>query len=93
MKELVLYKEKLQTKPAVNTMDFLESKINVLMNQLQNPTDFLHLFAKTKKDPREDCGLQHVSTSVISREGIEELKNCIRKSLPSFAIRIFLSFL
>uniref|UniRef100_A0A8C5L9Z6 GTP-binding protein 10 n=1 Tax=Jaculus jaculus TaxID=51337 RepID=A0A8C5L9Z6_JACJA len=51
-KELELYKEELQTKPAllaINKMDLPDAKVKFceLMEQLQNPEDFLHLFEKS----------------------------------------------
>ncbi|KAM9650678.1 GTP-binding protein 10 [Trichechus inunguis] len=85
-KELELYKEELQTKPAllaVNKMDLpnARDKFRELMNQLQNPKDFLHLFEKNMI-PERTMEFQHIiPISAITGEGIEELKNCIRKSL------------
>lgn len=69
-------------------MDLLDiqDKFHVLVNQLQKPTDFLHLFGGKKKIPDRTVGLQHIiPTSVISEEGIDELKNCIRKPLDEHA--------
>uniref|UniRef100_A0A8I5R5G7 GTP-binding protein 10 n=1 Tax=Papio anubis TaxID=9555 RepID=A0A8I5R5G7_PAPAN len=89
-KELELYKEELQTKPAllaVNKMDLpdAQSKFHELMNQLQNPKDFLHLFGKNMT-PERTVGFQHIiPISAVTGEGIEELKNCIRKSLDEQA--------
>lgn len=57
------------------------------MNQLQNPIDFLHLFEKTKRIPERTVELQHIPTSAISGERVDELKNCIRKSLDEHANR------
>ncbi|XP_049749883.1 GTP-binding protein 10 isoform X1 [Elephas maximus indicus] len=89
-KELELYKEELQTKPAllaVNKMDLPDApnKFQELMNQLQNPKDFLHLLAKNMI-PERTMEFQHIiPVSAITGEGIEELKNCIRKSLDEQA--------
>nr|ACB73282.1 hypothetical protein [Rhinolophus ferrumequinum] len=89
-KELELYKEEVQTKPAllaVNKMDLpdAQNKFRVLMNQLQNPKDFLHLFEKNMI-PAQIMEFQHIiPTSAITREGIDELKNCIRTSLDEHA--------
>ncbi|XP_038171352.1 GTP-binding protein 10 isoform X1 [Arvicola amphibius] len=85
-KELELYKEELQTKPAllaVNKMDLPDAqvKLDELMEQLQNPTDFLHLFEKSML-PEKAVEFQHiVPISAVTGEGIEELKSCVRKSL------------
>uniref|UniRef100_A0AAA9TBL5 GTP-binding protein 10 n=1 Tax=Bos taurus TaxID=9913 RepID=A0AAA9TBL5_BOVIN len=85
-KELELYKEELHTKPAllaVNKMDLpdAQGKFHVLMNQLQNPKEFLHLFEKNMI-PERTVEFQHIiPISAITGEGIDELKNCIRKSL------------
>ncbi|XP_019298807.1 GTP-binding protein 10 isoform X2 [Panthera pardus] len=89
-KELELYKEELQTKPvllAVNKMDLpgAQDMFHVLMNQLQNPKDFLHLFKKNMI-PERTVEFQHIiPISAITGEGIEELKNYIRKSLDEHA--------
>ncbi|XP_074196802.1 GTP-binding protein 10 isoform X1 [Rhinolophus sinicus] len=89
-KELELYKEEVQTKPAllaVNKMDLpdAQDKFRVLMNQLQNPKDFLHLF-ENNMIPARTMEFQHIiPISAITREGIDELKNCIRKSLDEHA--------
>ncbi|XP_078199029.1 GTP-binding protein 10 isoform X19 [Callithrix jacchus] len=88
--ELELYKEELQTKPAllaVNKMDLpdAQDKLHELMNQLQNPKDFLHLFGKNMI-PERTVEFQHIiPISAVTGEGIEELKNCIRKSLDEQA--------
>ncbi|XP_032161141.1 GTP-binding protein 10 isoform X2 [Mustela erminea] len=88
--ELELYKEELQTKPAllaVNKMDLpgAQDKYHVLMNQLQNPKDFLHLFEKNMI-PERTVEFQHIiPISAITGEGIDELKNYIRKSLDEHA--------
>uniref|UniRef100_A0A8C6W6X6 GTP-binding protein 10 n=1 Tax=Nannospalax galili TaxID=1026970 RepID=A0A8C6W6X6_NANGA len=85
-KELELYKEELKTKPAllvVNKMDLPDAqvKLHELMKQLQNPEDFLHLFEK-HLIPEKAIEFQHIiPISAVTGEGIEELKNCIRKSL------------
>lgn len=85
-KELELYKEELQTKPAllaVNKMDLPDApvKLHELMKQLQKPEDFLHLF-EAKMIPEKAIEFQHIiPISAVTGEGIEELKNCIRKSL------------
>uniref|UniRef100_A0A2K6UV63 GTP-binding protein 10 n=1 Tax=Saimiri boliviensis boliviensis TaxID=39432 RepID=A0A2K6UV63_SAIBB len=89
-KELELYKEELQTKPAllaVNKMDLpdAQDKLHELMNQLQNPKDFLHSFGKNMI-PERTVEFQHIiPISAVTGEGIEELKNCIRKSLDEQA--------
>ncbi|XP_053465023.1 GTP-binding protein 10 isoform X3 [Nycticebus coucang] len=89
-KELELYKEELQTKPAllvVNKMDLpdAQDKFHTLMDQLQNPKDFLHLFGKNMI-PEKTMEFQHIiPISAITGEGIEELKNYIRKSLDEHA--------
>ncbi|XP_007452116.1 PREDICTED: GTP-binding protein 10 [Lipotes vexillifer] len=85
-KELELYREELQTKPAllaVNKMDLpdAQDKFHVLMNQLQNPKDFLHLFEKNMIPERTVEFLHIIPISAVTGEGIGELKNCIRKSL------------
>ncbi|KAK2096336.1 GTP-binding protein 10 [Saguinus oedipus] len=88
--ELELYKEELQTKPAllaVNKMDLpdAQDKLHELMNQLQNPKDFLHLLGKNMI-PERTVEFQHIiPISAVTGEGIEELKNCIRKSLDEQA--------
>ncbi|KAL1777537.1 GTP-binding protein 10 [Sigmodon hispidus] len=85
-KELELYKEELQTKPAllaVNKMDLpgAQVKFDKLMKQLQSPEDFLHLFDKNMV-PEKAVEFQHiVPISAVTGEGIEELKSCVRKSL------------
>uniref|UniRef100_I3MB83 GTP-binding protein 10 n=1 Tax=Ictidomys tridecemlineatus TaxID=43179 RepID=I3MB83_ICTTR len=89
-KELELYNEGLQKKPAllaVNKMDLPDAqhKFHELMNQLQNPKDFLHLVEK-QMIPERNMEFQHIiPISAITGEGIEELKNCIRKSLDEHA--------
>ncbi|XP_036285389.1 GTP-binding protein 10 isoform X1 [Pipistrellus kuhlii] len=89
-KELELYNEELQGKPAllaVNKMDLPDSqnKFHELMNQLQNPKDFLHLF-QDKMTPKRTMEFEHIiPISAITGEGIDELKNCIRKSLDEHA--------
>ncbi|XP_004602225.2 GTP-binding protein 10 [Sorex araneus] len=89
-KELELYKEELQTKPAllaVNKMDLphADDKFHKLMEQLQNPKDFLHLFEENMI-PERTLEFQHiVPISAFTGEGIDELKNCIRKSLDEQA--------
>ncbi|XP_032339930.1 GTP-binding protein 10 isoform X2 [Camelus ferus] len=89
-KELELYKEELQTKPAllaVNKMDLpdAQDKFHVLMSQLQNPKDFLYLFEKNMI-PERTVEFQHIiPISAVTGEGIDELKNCIRKSLDENA--------
>ncbi|XP_053511027.1 GTP-binding protein 10-like, partial [Artibeus jamaicensis] len=89
-KELELYKEELQTKPAllaVNKMDLpdAQNKFHVLMDQLRNPQDFLHLFEKNMI-PERTVEFQHIiPISAITGEGIDELKNCIRKSVDEYA--------
>ncbi|CAO2617518.1 GTP-binding protein 10 [Lemmus lemmus] len=85
-KELELYKEELQTKPAllaVNKMDLPDAQVKLeeLMKQLQNPADFLHLFEKSML-PEKAVEFQHiVPISAVTGEGIEELKSCVRRSL------------
>ncbi|KAM6152848.1 GTP-binding protein 10 isoform 2-T2 [Erethizon dorsatum] len=89
-KELELYKEELHMKPAllaVNKMDLpnAQNKFHELLSQLQNPKAFLHLFEKNMI-PERTMEFQHViPISAITGEGIEELKNCIRKSLDEHA--------
>ncbi|XP_045684296.1 GTP-binding protein 10 isoform X1 [Phyllostomus hastatus] len=89
-KELELYKEELQRKPAllaVNKMDLpgAQNKFHVLMDQLQNPKDFLHLFEK-HMIPERTVEFQHIiPISAVTGEGIDELKNCIRKSVDEYA--------
>uniref|UniRef100_A0A8C2V3E2 GTP-binding protein 10 n=1 Tax=Chinchilla lanigera TaxID=34839 RepID=A0A8C2V3E2_CHILA len=89
-KELELYKEELQMKPAllaVNKMDLPNApeKFHELMSQLQNPKAFLHLFEKNMI-PDRTMEFQHIiPISAITGEGIEKLKNCIRKSLDEHA--------
>nr|XP_006211914.1 GTP-binding protein 10 isoform X1 [Vicugna pacos] len=89
-KELELYKEELQTKPAllaVNKMDLpdAQDKFHVLMSQLQNPKDFLYLFEKNMI-PERTVEFQHIiPISAVTGEGIDELKNCVRKSLDENA--------
>ncbi|XP_068829295.1 GTP-binding protein 10 isoform X2 [Capricornis sumatraensis] len=88
--ELELYKEELHTKPAllaVNKMDLpdAQNKFHVLMNQLQNPKEFLHLFEKNMI-PEKTVEFQHIiPISAITGEGIDELKSCIRKSVDEHA--------
>uniref|UniRef100_A0A8C6HCF6 GTP-binding protein 10 n=1 Tax=Mus spicilegus TaxID=10103 RepID=A0A8C6HCF6_MUSSI len=85
-KELELYKEELQTKPAllaVNKMDLPDAQVKLqkLMKQLLSPEDFLHLF-ETKMIPEKALEFQHiVPISTVTGEGIAELKSCIRKAL------------
>lgn len=89
-KELELYKEELQMKPAllaVNKMDLpnAQDKFHELISQLQNPKALLHLFEKNMI-PEKTVTFQHIiPISAITGEGIEELKNCIRKSLDEHA--------
>uniref|UniRef100_A0AC11EMD4 GTP binding protein 10 n=1 Tax=Ovis aries TaxID=9940 RepID=A0AC11EMD4_SHEEP len=89
-KELELYKEELHTKPAllaVNKMDLpdAQDKLHVLMNQLQNPKEFLHLFEKNMI-PEKTVEFQHIiPISAVTGEGIDELKSCIRKSMDEHA--------
>ncbi|XP_004676726.1 PREDICTED: GTP-binding protein 10 [Condylura cristata] len=89
-KELELYKEGLQTKPAllaVNKMDLpnAQDKFHILMNQLQNPKDFLHLFEKNMI-PERTMEFQHIiPISAITGEGIDKLKDSIRQSLDEQA--------
>lgn len=85
-KELELYKEELQTKPAllaVNKMDLPDAhvKLHELMKQLQSPEDFLQLFEKNMI-PEKAVEFQHIlPISTVTGEGIEELKTCVRKAL------------
>lgn len=89
-KELELYNEDLQAKPAllaVNKMDLpdAQNKFHELMNQLQNPKDFLHLF-QNKMIPERTMEFKHIiPISAITGEGIDELKNCVRKTLDEHA--------
>ncbi|XP_036184147.1 GTP-binding protein 10 isoform X2 [Myotis myotis] len=91
-KELELYDEEVRAKPAllaVNKMDLpdAQNKFHELMNQLQNPKDFLHLF-QSKMIPERTMEFEHIiPISAITGEGIDELKNCIRKSLDEHADR------
>ncbi|XP_022283036.1 GTP-binding protein 10 isoform X3 [Canis lupus familiaris] len=88
--ELELYKEELQRKPAllaVNKMDLpgAQDKFHILMHQLQNPKEFLHLFEKNMI-PKRTMEFQHIiPISATTGEGIDELKNYIRKSLDEHA--------
>ncbi|XP_075414564.1 GTP-binding protein 10 isoform X1 [Tenrec ecaudatus] len=90
IKELELYDEELQTKPAllaVNKMDVpgARDKFQELMHQLQNPEDFRHLFDKNII-PQKSLKFQHIiPVSASTGEGIEELKNCVRESLDEQA--------
>uniref|UniRef100_A0A8C0SWF0 GTP-binding protein 10 n=1 Tax=Canis lupus familiaris TaxID=9615 RepID=A0A8C0SWF0_CANLF len=90
VKELELYKEELQRKPAllaVNKMDLpgAQDKFHILMHQLQNPKEFLHLFEKNMI-PKRTMEFQHIiPISATTGEGIDELKNYIRKSLDEHA--------
>ncbi|KFO21186.1 GTP-binding protein 10 [Fukomys damarensis] len=91
-KELELYNEKLQMKPAllaVNKMDLpnAEDKFHELMSQLQNPKDFLRLFQKNMIPERTMEFQNIIPVSAITGEGIEALKNCIRTSLDEHASR------
>ncbi|XP_004646883.1 GTP-binding protein 10-like [Octodon degus] len=89
-KELELYKEELQMKPAllaVNKMDLPNAldKFHELMSHLQNPKAFLHLFEKNTI-PERTVEFQHIiPISAVTGEGVEELKNCIRKSIDGHA--------
>ncbi|KAM5255808.1 GTP-binding protein 10 [Ctenodactylus gundi] len=91
-KELELFKEELQVKPAllaVNKMDLpgAQDKFLELMNQLQNPKDFLHLFEKSMI-PKRTMEFQHIiPISAVTGEGIEELKTFIRKTMDEYASR------
>ncbi|XP_023606448.1 GTP-binding protein 10 isoform X4 [Myotis lucifugus] len=91
-KELELYDEEVRAKPAllaVNKMDLpdAQNKFHELMNQLQNPKDFLHLF-QSKMIPERTMEFEHIiPISAVTGEGIDELKNCIRKSLDEHADR------
>ncbi|XP_006779251.1 PREDICTED: GTP-binding protein 10 isoform X2 [Myotis davidii] len=91
-KELELYDEEVRAKPAllaVNKMDLpdAQNKFHELMNQLQNPKDFLHLF-QSQMIPERTMEFEHIiPISAITGEGIDELKNCIRKSLDEHADR------
>ncbi|XP_059113288.1 GTP-binding protein 10 [Peromyscus eremicus] len=85
-KELELYKEELQTKPAllaVNKMDLPDAqvKLDELMEQLQNPAGFLHLFENNMLPEKAVEFQRIIPISAVTGEGIEELKSCIRKSL------------
>lgn len=69
LKELELYREELQTKPAllaVNKMDLpdAQDKFHVLMNQLQNPKGKpIHSFSANLMNT---CYLQRVLGTIIS---------------------------
>uniref|UniRef100_V9KYH1 GTP-binding protein 10 n=1 Tax=Callorhinchus milii TaxID=7868 RepID=V9KYH1_CALMI len=89
-KELELYKEELLSKPAllaVNKMDLqnTEEKLNELINQLQAPQDFLHLLPEDMVPTNVVQFKQIIPISASTGHGIEELKNCIRKSLDEQA--------
>ncbi|XP_043546290.1 GTP-binding protein 10 isoform X1 [Chiloscyllium plagiosum] len=85
-KELELYKAELLSKPAllaVNKMDLenAEEKFKELMQQLQKPEAFYHLLPE-KVTPIRPVQFHHIiPVSASTKYGIEELKNCIRKSL------------
>ncbi|XP_078394566.1 GTP-binding protein 10 [Cetorhinus maximus] len=85
-KELELYKVELLSKPAllaVNKMDLenAEEKFKELMQQLQQPQAFYHLLPE-EMVPLRPVQFNHIIPVSASTEyGIEELKNCIRKSL------------
>ncbi|KAK6490781.1 GTP-binding protein 10 isoform X1 [Huso huso] len=89
-KELELYKEELMSKPAllaVNKMDLpdAEEKLKELVEQLQHPQDFVHLFPEGVV-PRCTLHFNHiVPVSASSGYGIQELKKCIRNSLDEQA--------
>ncbi|XP_033848189.3 GTP-binding protein 10-like [Acipenser ruthenus] len=85
MKELELYKEELRSKSvlAVNKMDLpvAEDKLKELVEQLQHPQDYTHLFPEGA-DPRRTVHFKHIiPVSASSGYGIQELKKCIRNSL------------
>ncbi|XP_068091635.1 GTP-binding protein 10 [Hyperolius riggenbachi] len=88
--ELELYKEDLVDKPAllaVNKMDLpgAEEKFQELLQQLENPNDYLHLLPD-ELVPECQINFKHVlPVSAISGQGIEELKHCIRGSLDEQA--------
>uniref|UniRef100_A0A8D0HF59 GTP-binding protein 10 n=1 Tax=Sphenodon punctatus TaxID=8508 RepID=A0A8D0HF59_SPHPU len=85
-KELELYKEQLRTKPAllaVNKMDLpgAQENLNRLMEQLQNPQDYLHLLQR-ELIPESPVNFREIiPISANTSEGTEELKMCIRKLL------------
>ncbi|XP_006258991.2 GTP-binding protein 10 [Alligator mississippiensis] len=85
-KELELYDETLQTKPAllaVNKMDLPNAQDNLheFMKQLQKPQDFFHLLQK-EMIPQSTIEFKDIiPVSTLTGEGIEELKTCIKNSL------------
>ncbi|XP_014377718.2 GTP-binding protein 10, partial [Alligator sinensis] len=85
-KELELYDETLQTKPAllaVNKMDLPNAQDNLheFMKQLQKPQDFFHLLQK-EMIPQSTIEFKDIiPVSTFTGEGIEELKTCIKNSL------------
>ncbi|XP_027540642.1 cilia- and flagella-associated protein 69-like isoform X2 [Neopelma chrysocephalum] len=91
-KELELYKEELITKPAllaVNKMDLpcAKDNLNELMSQLQNPQDFLHLLEEEMIPANTLEFKEIIPISTYTGEGIEELKEYIRKSIDEEAER------
>ncbi|XP_067418337.1 GTP-binding protein 10 [Emydura macquarii macquarii] len=88
--ELDLYNEQLRTKPAllaINKMDLpnAQGDLNELMKQLQNPQDSLHLVEK-EMIPQSTIKFKDIiPISTHTEEGIEKLKNSIRKSLDEEA--------
>ncbi|XP_072910671.1 GTP-binding protein 10 [Hemitrygon akajei] len=85
-KELELYKVELLSKPAllaVNKMDLENAaeKFKELMQQLQQPQDFYHLIPEEMVPMRQVQFKHIIPISSLTGYGIEELKNCIRKSL------------
>ncbi|XP_032868928.1 GTP-binding protein 10 isoform X1 [Amblyraja radiata] len=85
-KELELYKVELLSKPAllaVNKMDLEDAgeKFKELLQQLQQPQDFYHLIPE-EMVPKRPVQFKHIiPVSALTGCGIEDLKNCIRKSL------------
>ncbi|XP_042657845.1 GTP-binding protein 10 isoform X2 [Tyto alba] len=89
-KELELYKEELLTKPAllaINKMDLpcAKDNLNELMKQLQNPQDFLHSLQEERIPAKRLEFKDLIPISTYTGEGIEELKECIRKSIDEEA--------
>ncbi|NXP73416.1 GTPBA protein, partial [Ramphastos sulfuratus] len=91
-KELELYKEELLSKPAllaVNKMDLPGARENLreLVQQLQEPHNFLHLLEEEMIPARTLEFKDIIPISTYTGEGIEELKDCIRRSIDEEADR------
>ncbi|XP_043923462.1 GTP-binding protein 10 [Protopterus annectens] len=85
-KELELYKKDLLTKRAllaVNKMDLPDAmnKFKELTEQLNQPQDFMHLLPEDTV-PCSSIPFKHIiPISTLTGHGIEELKQCLRKSI------------